>query len=132
MKLNARQCRILAVVWFAAAWFALLRENPPGGVPLFLHFDKAAHFALFFAQLWLMAKSCTRHPPYAVFALFTLAFALASELAQMWFTQTRAGDILDGIADLSGAATALWLDKTVRKNKEMPTQENSGSQTKQK
>lgn len=116
MKLNTRHYRILAVIWFAAAWFALLRESTPDGVPPFPHFDKVAHCALFFAQLWLAAKSWTHKPPYVALMGFAALFALTSELAQAWFTQTRSGDIWDGAVDLIGAALALWLDKTVRQN----------------
>ena len=49
--------------------------------------------------------------PIPYVALFTLAVLLAagSEVAQALFTQSRQGDLLDGLADIAGAATALWL-----------------------
>ena len=103
---------LLALLWLAAGLYSLLFREAAGGAPPFAHFDKVAHFALFFGQFWLAAKAfmqAQRPIPYA--ALFTLAVLLAagSEVAQALFTQSRQGDLLDGLADVAGAATALWL-----------------------
>ena len=38
-----------------------------------------------------------------------MLLAAGSEVAQALFTQSRQGDLLDGLADIAGAATALWL-----------------------
>ena len=103
---------LLALLWLAAGLYSLLFREASGGTPPFAHFDKVAHFALFLGQFWLAAKAfmqAQRRIPYA--ALFTLAVLLAagSEVAQALFTQSRQGDMLDGLADIAGAATALWL-----------------------
>ena len=42
---------------------------------------------------------------------FGLSYAIGSELAQHWFTQTRQGDVLDICADMVGVGCALYLAK---------------------
>ena len=50
---------LLALLWLLAGVYALvLRENDNGSLKApFAHFDKFVHAALFFAQLWLLAKA---------------------------------------------------------------------------
>ncbi|KPN71491.1 VanZ family protein [Neisseria sp. 83E34] len=106
---------VFALVWFVVCWFGILKESS-GSAPPFPHFDKAAHCGMFFAQIWLIARSfleARRRPPYAALLVFALVFALSSELAQLWFTQTRSAELADGLADMLGTGLALLLARNV-------------------
>ncbi|MBF0804550.1 MULTISPECIES: VanZ family protein [unclassified Neisseria] len=102
----------LAVMWFAAAVYLLLFREGGSDVPPFAHFDKVAHFALFFAQFWLLAKAFMHDRlaiPYRLLFVSAVLAAAGSETAQALFTRTREGSIADGLADILGAGAALWL-----------------------
>lgn len=106
-----------ALIWFAAAIYALLFKEGGNSVPPFPHFDKVGHFGLFFGQAWLCAKIFiqeNREIPYKGILLAALLFAVGSELAQAFLTATRQGSIADGIADMAGAAAALWFAEKVK------------------
>ena len=101
-----------ALIWFAAAIYALLFKEGGNSPPPFPHFDKVGHFGLFFGQAWLCAKIFiqeNREIPYKGILLAALLFAVGSELAQAFLTATRQGSIADGIADMAGTAAALWF-----------------------
>ena len=106
-----------ALSWFAAAIYALLFKEGGNSAPPFPHFDKVGHFGLFFGQAWLCAKIFiqeNREIPYKGILLAALLFAVGSELAQAFLTATRQGSIADGIADMAGAAAALWFAEKVK------------------
>lgn len=124
MKPPFNKFTLLALIWFIAGIYALIFRESGGGAPPFPHFDKVAHFLLFFGQLWLIAKayiSAVRPLPYRSLLVFALLCAVASEVAQALFTQTRQGDWLDAVADLCGSATALWLAHRVISAKQAET-----------
>ncbi|WP_373741669.1 VanZ family protein [Neisseria sp.] len=113
---RANRYAFLAVLWFGAAVYSLLFRESDGGVPPFPHFDKVGHFALFFAQFWLAAKAYFSDGlpvPYRLLLVSALVFAVGSECAQAWFTATREGSVADGLADMAGAAVALWAARKV-------------------
>ncbi len=106
---------IFALLWHIACWYGLLKESS-GTPPPFPHFDKFAHFSLFFAQIWLLARNyreAGRQPPWTSLTVFALLFAISSEVAQATLTQTRSGDILDAVADMLGTGAALLLTRKV-------------------
>ena len=106
-----------ALIWFAAAIYALLFREGGNSAPPFLHFDKVGHFGLFFGQAWLCAKifiQDNRNIPYKGILFAALLFAIGSELAQAFLTATRQGSIADGIADMAGTAVALWFAEKVK------------------
>lgn len=106
-----------ALIWFAAAIYALLFKEGGNSAPPFPHFDKVGHFGLFFGQAWLCAKIFiqeNREIPYKGILLAALLFAIGSELAQTFLTTTRQGSNADGIADMAGAAAALWFAEKVK------------------
>lgn len=77
----------------------------------FAHFDKVAHFALFSANSGSPPKPlCRRSAPFPMsrYSPWPCSWPPAA-VAQALFTQSRQGDLLDGLADIAGAATALWL-----------------------
>lgn len=109
-----------AVIWFFGGCYALLMREADGSVPPFAHFDKAVHFALFFAQIWLCAKAFmveNRPIPYRSLVVFAVFFAVCSEVGQALLTETREGSMGDAAADMLGTAAALWLANKVAKAK---------------
>ncbi|MCS4533567.1 VanZ family protein [Neisseria montereyensis] len=109
-----------AVIWFFGGCYLLLLREADGSVPPFAHFDKVAHFALFFAQIWLCAKAFmveNRPIPYRSLVVFAVLFAAGSEVGQALFTETREGSVGDAAADMLGTAAALWLADRVAKAK---------------
>ncbi|ASK26344.1 hypothetical protein BG910_00020 [Neisseria chenwenguii] len=105
---------VLVLLWFAAGIYALLFRESGSGAPPFPNFDKVAHFTLFFAQIWLLARTfieADKTVPYHALIAFALVYAVGSELAQAAFTATREGSFGDGLADMGGCLTALWLAK---------------------
>lgn len=120
MNIPANKFSLFALLWFAAGVYFLIFREADGSVPPFAHFDKAAHFALFFAQFWLCAKAfmSERRPiPYIALLAVAALLAVVSEAAQAMFTQTREGSAADALADIAGAVTALWLARKVYANK---------------
>lgn len=119
IKLPANRYTMFAVLWFLAGiYFLLLRDA--GGAPPFRHFDKVAHFGLFFAQTWLCAKAfivANKPIPYKTLLAFALVFAVGSEVAQAVWTTTREGSLADVLADVCGVVAALWLAEKVREAK---------------
>ncbi|MRN39081.1 hypothetical protein CRG49_006810 [Neisseria sp. N95_16] len=120
MTLPRNKFTALAALWFAAAIYSLLLREPTGGAPPFPNFDKVAHFALFFAHFWLLTKAymADKHPiPYRGLMIAAVVFAIASECAQAMFTQTREGSFGDAVADVCGAAAALWFTRKIEQAK---------------
>ena len=108
---------VAALIWFAAAIYALLFKEGGNSAPPFPHFDKVGHFGLFFGQAWLCAKifiQDNRNIPYKGILFAALLFAVGSELAQAFLTTTRQGSIADGIADMVGTVAALWFATKVK------------------
>lgn len=106
---------VLAAVWFLASLYTLFFKS--GGAPVpFPYFDKISHWALFFVQFWLLAKgffSQRRAIPWRTLMVVALAWAVVSEIIQGVFTATRAAEVWDAAADVTGAAFALWLAQQV-------------------
>lgn len=112
MKLPTNQFMALSALWFVAGIYALLFRESGQTPPPFPHFDKVAHFSLFFAQIWLLAKAfmqAKQDIPYRGLMIFALIYAISSECAQAMFTLTREGTVADGIADILGCLSALWF-----------------------
>ena len=59
MKLMKNKWFIFALMWFGLIVYGLLRESPPNGVSLFPHFDKVAHFLLFFCRFVINIQKVT-------------------------------------------------------------------------
>jgi VanZ family protein len=79
------------------------------------HFDKLAHFGLYFLLMGTMIiehrKSLTDTRKLLMMSLIPLFFGITIEFIQSLFTRNRTGEILDGIADAAGVAAAvlLWI-----------------------
>lgn len=106
---------LIAIVWFLASIYFLFFKSSGTPVPI-PQFDKICHFGLFFGQFWLMAKACFSAGftiPQRLLLISAIIWAATSEIIQALFT-TRNGDIMDAIADLSGAILALWLAQQIQ------------------
>ncbi|HGP7489521.1 TPA: VanZ family protein [Neisseria gonorrhoeae] len=115
MKLPRNRFSLLSALWFAGGIYSLLFKAADTAPPPFPHFDKAAHLALFFAQILLLAKAFKTGKlpiPYRSLIAFAFCFAVGSECAQAWFTATRTGSLGDVLADLTGAALALFAARS--------------------
>ncbi|MFA9487612.1 MULTISPECIES: VanZ family protein [unclassified Mannheimia] len=109
---------LLALLWFVISLYSLIFRESSGDPPLFPHFDKIGHFAIFFIQIWLIARAfiqSNKFVPYLGLMIFALFYAFGTELGQAYFTETRQSSWLDGIADLFGAGTALLAVKYIYK-----------------
>lgn len=108
----------LALLWFAISIYSLIFRESSNQLQLFPHFDKIGHFAIFFIQIWLVARAfiqANKAVPYSGLMIFALFYALGTELGQATFTATRTGSWLDGLADLCGAGVALLMVKYLYK-----------------
>lgn len=108
----------LALAWFAIGVHMLIFKESSNELPPFPHFDKVAHFGLFFVQIWLAARAfiqSNKYVPYLGLTIFALIYALGSEWGQSHFTETRECSWLDVFADICGATLALVLIKISRK-----------------
>jgi len=104
-----------AVIWTCS--ILLLCLEPASDLPKIKinNFDKLAHFTLHFVFiiLWyLYFKSTTKIINYktpVILFFISLVFGIVIECTQQAFTTSRNGDILDVIANISGAFTALVI-----------------------
>ena len=108
---------LFAMIWFLLSVYGLLLRTPSGLVQLpFPHFDKFTHMALFFGQFWLLSKVYlleNRCPPFKIFILMFISWAVISEVLQGTLTQTRSADVFDAVADMVGATLALLVARYV-------------------
>lgn len=114
---NDKRQMKLSSKWPAIAWTGLifiLLVIPSEGIPhtrmLGLpHVDKLAHVVLFgvFVWLWSRTEVDRQKKPGLRFFLISSGYGILMEFIQAGFTN-RAFEMLDIIADLSGAALA-WL-----------------------
>ena len=129
MTLPKNKWLAAALLWLIAGIYSLIfRESNSRIAPPFPHFDKIAHAALFFAQIWLLAKvwlAERKRPPIAALFTFALCYAIASEIAQHLFTQTRQGDPLDALADMIGSSIALYLAHRAHQHRQRQPENNS-------
>jgi VanZ family protein len=118
---------ILNTKWPAIIWTGLifvLLVIPSEGIPnkgmLGLpHIDKLAHVALFGVFVWLWSRNTSgQHARQAFrFFLISTSYGILMEFVQAGFTN-RAFEVLDILADLSGAAFAwLLITLSVREKK---------------
>ena len=106
------QYLLFSIVWFFLTAYGLLSDSSTTMPPPFPHFDKFVHFSLFFGQTWLLGKIFlkeNRRPPYVGLLLFLGLWAISSELLQGTLTKTRTADVLDILADVTGAVLAMLL-----------------------
>ena len=105
---------IYAIAWFFLSAYGFFMK-PPVGVPLFPHFDKFVHFALFFGQMWLVARAYTsqmRPVNNKLWSILALVWAIVIEVVQSSLPN-RSADVWDVVADVAGALSALAIAHAV-------------------
>lgn len=99
---------ILMVLLQAAGFYT--PSSGEGTLPLPPHGDKVFHAASFALAT---AFALLARLPWMPVILFMLGHAIASELIQGLFMETRSGDVADAVADIIGigfgALAARWL-----------------------
>ena len=104
---------LFSIIWFCLTFYGLIFYTPIElKAPPFPYYDKFVHCALFFGQFWLLGKCYLKEerlPPFKVFFIFAVLWAIVSEVLQETMTTTRSGDILDAFADIVGAIVAMLL-----------------------
>lgn len=103
---------ILAIFWLGLLAYVLLMKLTVSGMPKIQNLDKVGHFGLFFGQFWLIGRAIKGWQIKSYWLagiVLGLFFAVGSELAQGFFTQYRAMEFWDAVADMAGVVVALWL-----------------------
>lgn len=119
--------------WAALSWtglvvfFCLIKSSDIPAIPV-ANLDKVVHsfFHFVFTSLWFLffKKQLNRSnffKPLVLAVMFSFFFGIAIEIAQALYTTTRKGDLLDVVANLSGATLAgcafLFFNKYTKLNK---------------
>jgi VanZ family protein len=108
IAVSAREWRwVLVVVMVAGFAFALRPIDADSPENWFPQSDKLAHL-VFFALLWWLGRRA-RLASAAGLAIGFLAFAVAIEVAQAFFTAGRTASVADVVADASGLLLGAWI-----------------------
>lgn len=101
---------LLVLMWFILSCYGLFLRTPSGATPSINHFDKVAHFVMFFGQFYLLGVLLNAKSKVQIWRLWCLGlmWAVLSELIQGYFT-TRTMDVWDGVADMGGVTAALGV-----------------------
>ncbi|MBP7469561.1 MAG: VanZ family protein [Flavobacterium sp.] len=105
---------LAALFWTGVIlFFCLVKSSNLPSVEI-LYLDKAVHvfFHFVFTILWFLffkkkLNTSNMFWPLVVSFLFSLFFGIAIELMQHFFTVTRSADLMDELANLSGATLAV-------------------------
>lgn len=114
-KTSCNKWFLLSFLCFCMGVYALIfqeHSNTHMVAPPFAHFDKFVHFMLFMLQFWLLGRAYGQSKqkiPFTFLGILALFYAVGSEVAQHFWTQTRQGDVWDVVADLLGAILGLSL-----------------------
>lgn len=108
---------IWAILWGAIiCLLLLLPSNSYSGIPMFPGIDKMVHLGIFFVQASLLyweasIKSKRRGNKWIIILKVlttTAVFAILTEFAQMYLTNTRSADPWDVFADIVGVGMATF------------------------
>lgn len=98
--------------WKPAVWLliiltlSLIPGNKLPGIPIFPHFDKVVHAAMYFGLAILLIKPLQENlesRSYLWALLICFVIGLLVELIQEYLALNRSGSWLDGMANISGA-----------------------------
>ena len=110
---------IWAIIWGAIICVLLLLPSNnfnKVSVPLFDGIDKIVHLGIFFIQATLLYWEAARKSQYKAnqwitilkVIITTAIFAVLTEVAQMYLTNTRTEDPWDVLADVTGVGMATF------------------------
>ena len=89
-------------------------EDLPSVELRFAPTDKLVHGFLLFVLAFLLSRSLARKPLLGAFSI-SVAYGIAIELMQQWFTNFRTADPVDVAANVTGAALAVLVAKLIQK-----------------
>ena len=119
------------VFWFALLWtgvvlFLCLVQSDKLPTVNIENLDKVVHafFHFVFTSLWILffrtqIKSPNSYKPYIISFLFSVLFGVTIEILQGQYTATRKEDALDVLANMAGAAVAVFLLFVYFKNRRL-------------
>lgn len=102
--------------WKPAVWLliiltlSLIPGNKLPGIPIFPHFDKVVHAAMYFGLAILLIKPLQENlesRSYLWALLICFVIGLLVELIQEYLALNRSGSWLDGMANISGATLGV-------------------------
>ncbi|TAF66147.1 MAG: VanZ family protein [Cytophagales bacterium] len=99
-------------LWIAYLCFMPSVPSPPAKIP---HLDKIVHAFLFFIlqglALWAIVKNKQKLKltVYLQYIIALLFYAIIIEIIQHYYIKGRSGDLLDVLADITGAILASFL-----------------------
>jgi VanZ family protein len=119
------------VFWFALLWtgvvlFLCLVQSDKLPTVNIENLDKVVHafFHFVFTSLWILffktqIKNSNSYKPYVISFLFSVLFGVTIEILQGQYTTTRKEDALDVLANMAGAALAVFLLVIYFKNRRL-------------
>jgi VanZ family protein len=106
----------IAVLWTGVVLYLCLVQSDKLPVVTIENLDKVVHafFHFVFTSLWILffktqIKSPDSYRPYIVSFLFSVLFGVTIEIMQGQYTTSRKEDVLDVVANIAGAALAVFL-----------------------
>ncbi|MGL6070817.1 VanZ family protein [Craterilacuibacter sp.] len=103
---------LLALLWWGFSLYMLLKpaSTEPALIP---YFDKIGHFGLFAVQSVLLTLALPQQPWPRLLLMLAL-WAVLSETLQGMLTADRSPELADALADMLGAACALWAARQLQ------------------
>jgi VanZ family protein len=106
----------IAVLWTGVVLYFCLVQSDKLPVVTIENLDKVVHafFHFVFTSLWILflkiqIKNPNSYKPYIVSFLFSVLFGVTIEIMQGQYTTSRKEDVLDVVANIAGAALAVFL-----------------------
>ena len=106
----------IAVLWTGVVLYFCLVQSDKLPVVTIENLDKVVHafFHFVFTSLWILflkiqIKNPNSYKPYIVSFLFSVLFGVTIEIMQGQYATSRKEDVLDVVANIAGAALAVFL-----------------------
>ena len=106
----------IAVLWTGVVLYLCLVQSDKLPVVTIENLDKVVHafFHFVFTSLWILflkiqIKNPNSYKPYIVSFLFSVLFGVTIEIMQGQYATSRKEDVLDVVANIAGAALAVFL-----------------------
>jgi VanZ family protein len=116
----------IALFWTGVVLFLCLVQSDKIPAINIVNLDKVVHafFHFVFTSLWILffktqIKNADSYKSYVISFLFSVVFGATIEVLQGQYTTTRKEDALDVVANMIGAALAVFLFVLYFKNKRL-------------